>query len=326
LRYKFKVILTSLIIGLVIIIILANSNTLMASPDSKARKIIKKEITLSAETIQLNILDNVRPYNNGDVDIFGIRKLYDTKLGGFEWYMNMDNPEKDRYLYNFDKMQENDDDSYNIGGTSRLSVYSKGGVDYDEGTMDTYDFSKLAERGHWHKPSDWKNVEITGEYRYNGGDGAGITHYARSEDHSSLHDGCGGSSYKNKIYFDGTSNFNKEQSHPTSWEMPHIEHNYGDLKNNWFRFKAIVYNLPSGHVKLENWLDPYNNNNWIKIGQYVDQGGWGIDGTKCGGESDQIITWGSPMITFRWDNISLDFRNLSIREIEPAMQKMTNIS
>lgn len=70
---------------------------------------------------------------------------------------------------------------------------------------------------------------------------------------------------------------------------------------------------------LENWLDPNKNNNWIKIGQFVDNGGWGEDGTKCGGTPDHIITWGSPMITFRWDDISIDFRNLSIREIEPPI-------
>jgi len=91
------------------------------------------------------------------------------------------------------------------------------------------------------------------------------------------------------------------------------------LKDHWFRFKTIFYNLPTGHVKLENWLDPLDNNNWTKIGQYIDQGGWGKNGTKCGGKSDEIITWGSPMVTFRWDNISIDFRNLSVREIEPPI-------
>jgi hypothetical protein len=95
-----------------------------------------------------------------------------------------------------------------------------------------------------------------------------------------------------------------------------IKHGFGDLKDHWFRFKTVVYNLPTGYVKLENWLDPSDNNSWTKIGQYIDQGGWGKNGTKCGGKPDQIITWGSPMVTFRWDNISVDFKNLSVREIE----------
>ena len=65
------------------------------------------------------------------------------------------------------------------------------------------------------------------------------------------------SSYKNKIYFNGTSNFNKEQTHPFSWKAPHIKHGYGDLKDHWFRFKSIFYNLPTGYVKLENSLNPF---------------------------------------------------------------------
>ena len=39
---------------------------------------------------------------------------------------------------------------------------------------------------------------------------------------------------------------------------------------------------------------------------------------KCGGAPDQLITWGSPVATFRWDKTdNVHFRNLSIREIEP---------
>ena len=269
-----------------------------------------------SSTINSKILYGIASGNNSDVDIFGIRKIYVTKSEGFEWYMNMSNPQEDAYLYNYEKMRKNPDGSYSIGNISRLSVYSRDGIGYREGGMHTYDFANLNMKGYWYKPSDWKNVEITGEYHYRGGKGQGITQYARSEDHSLLHNGCGGSSYKNKIYFNGTSNFNKELNHPKSWRSQHIKHDYGDLKDRWFRFKSVIINLPNGNVKLENWLDPYNNNSWIKIGQYADQGGWGKNGTICGGKSDQIITWGSPMVTFRWDNISIDFRNLSVREIE----------
>jgi hypothetical protein len=34
-----------------------------------------------------------------------------------------------------------------------------------------------------------------------------------------------------------------------------------------------MYNLPDGTVKLENWLDPFLNNSWIKIAEYQDKGG-----------------------------------------------------
>lgn len=45
-----------------------------------------------------------------------------------------------------------------------------------------------------------------------------------------------------------------------------------------------MYNLQNGTVKLENWLDPYLNNTWIKIAEDHDSGGWGYDGNKCYGK------------------------------------------
>lgn len=314
-----------LIIGFVTGSLFTHNHNSIGITYSVASKMIKKDQLLYTGTSEFDTTNIIRPYSNSSLDIFGIRKLYDSKLGGYEWYMNMSNPQEDPYLYNYNKMEKNSDRSYNIGNFSRLSVYSKDGIGYPEGRMETYNFNKLSERGYWYKPNDWKNVEITGEYHYRGGNGQGITHYVRSEDHSQLHGGCGGSSYKSKIYFDGTSNFNKEQTHPFSSKLPHFEHNYGNLRDHWFRFKTIVYNLPADNVRLENWLDPFNNNNWTKIGDYIDQGGWGQNGTKCGGKSDQIIVWGSPMVTFRWDHLSIDFRNLSVREIELPIENITNI-
>ena len=87
-------------------------------------------------------------------------------------------------VYITHKMIKNPDGSYNIGNVSRLSVYSKDGIGYVEGSMDTDNFTSLSLKGYWYKPSDWKNAEITGEYHYRGGNGQGITQYARSEDHS----------------------------------------------------------------------------------------------------------------------------------------------
>jgi hypothetical protein len=69
--------------------------------------------------------------------------------------------------------------------------------------------------------------------------------------------------------------------------------------------KYVVYNFVQNGktvVKLENWLDNNNNGNWAKIYEYTDTGGWGNQGTQCGGDPDKIITWGGPVATFRWDS------------------------
>ena len=257
--------------------------------------------------------------NFSNFDIFEIKKIYPTKKNGFEWFMNDYDPESDPYLHNYKSIVRNEDGSYSIGERSRMGVYSKDGIGYPKGNMETYNFTELSKKGYWYKPTDWKNVEITGEYLYKKGEGPGITHYARSEDHSLINNGCGGSSYKLKIHFDGTSSISKEQTHPKPWKIQMNKGPVGKLDKDWFGFKGIMYNLPDGTVKLENWLDPFLNNTWIKIAEYQDKGGWGKDGKKCHGKEDQIITWGSPTATFRWDNVLIDFRNLSIREIQPPI-------
>jgi len=257
--------------------------------------------------------------NFSNFDIFGIKEIYPTKKNGFEWFMNNYDPESDSYLHNYKSMVRNEDGSYSIGERSRMGVYSKDGIGYPKGNMETYNFTELSKKGYWYKPTDWKNVEITGEYLYKIGEGPGITHYARSEHHSLINNGCGGSSYKLKIHFDGTSSISKEQTHPKPWKIQMNKSLFGKLDKDWFRFKGIMYNLPDGTVKLENWLDPFLNNTWIKIAENQDKGGWGKDGNKCQGKEDQIITWGSPTATFRWDNVLVDFRNLSVREIQPPI-------
>jgi hypothetical protein len=44
----------------------------------------------------------------------------------------------------------------------------------------------------------------------------------------------------------------------------------------------------------------------------------GTEDVVCGGAPDQIISWGGPIATFRWDSATdVDFKNLSVREIVP---------
>ena len=83
----------------------------------------------------------------------------------------------------------------------------------------------------------------------------------------------------------------------------------------------MIYNIVQNGqtaVKLEIWVDPNNNNSWQKVYDQVDSGGWGDNGQECGGITDQLITWGGPIATFRWDNANnVSIKNLSVREIQP---------
>ena len=71
---------------------------------------------------------------------------------------------------------------------------------------------------------------------------------------------------------------------------------------------------------MENYVDYNNDNNWKKVFETVDNCGWGSEGDYCKGSSDQLITWGGPITTFRWDTANdVDFKNLSVREIQPPV-------
>jgi hypothetical protein len=81
-----------------------------------------------------------------------------------------------------------------------------------------------------------------------------------------------------------------------------------------------MYNVKSNgitSVKEEIWLDPNATNKWIKVNEFTDAGGFGDQGQVCGGKPDQIISWGGPIATFRWDKTSdVDIKDLSLREIQ----------
>ena len=86
--------------------------------------------------------------------------------------------------------------------------------------------------------------------------------------------------------------------------------------------KGIFYNMNKGNVKIELWLDKDANNDWgaKPVLEFEDNGGnWKIDKNKnneCKGSKTERITWGGPVVIFRWDNLmDVDIKKVSVREI-----------
>jgi hypothetical protein len=87
-----------------------------------------------------------------------------------------------------------------------------------------------------------------------------------------------------------------------------------------------MYNIDNDSgVKMESYIDNDNNNKWVKVNELTDNGGWFARSSdeefysaNCNRPKDYVITNSGPIATFRADNIAFDFKNLSIREIEPA--------
>jgi hypothetical protein len=149
-----------------------------------------------------------------------------------------------------------------------------------------------------------------------------------------------GSSYHGNLYLPpgvGSpsfwGSFEKELSHTQGYCGPRGKVVTGTTTNSlhlgqWFGEKFVIRNSQDGgRVKVELWLDAAANGTWVKISEYTDQNGagndWsasavnGIDAAPYSVALNQLITWAGPYAGFRADNASLDFKLLSVREIDP---------
>jgi hypothetical protein len=192
---------------------------------------------------------------------------------------------------------------------------------YDQDKITTYKQESLATKGYMQSSNDWKNIEMTSYVKLISGSRDSFTWYARGGRHSDSNK-CEGTAYKSRLWYNGKTEFAKEQSHPdtTSTTQKSIA---GSLTGKWIGLKFVMYNFQKDGktvVKLETWLDPDNDKDFVKIYERIESGGWGDDGDRCGGSSDQIITWAGPIATFRWDDAkNVDIKWLSVREIQPLL-------
>jgi F5/8 type C domain len=258
----------------------------------------------------------------------GVKMIYPTVSGGETWFFNPTNPDDGQFDRNGAEISKNTDSSWHLKpGTTRMLAFTKSsGFPSDEvrSSLPTYDYSRLAQIGYFYKPTDWKNVEITIYVKVlsTAGGGDEISLVSRSVRHSTnVHEGCGGSSYHNNIDFtNGKFKFKKEMWHVNYDIKPYSGITIGSTMNKWIGFKGIVYNLPDGSVKLESYVDKDNNNNWQKATELVDKGNWGNDMTHCNARTGgAAVTWGSPMIIFKSNGVTYDFKKFSVRQIVPPV-------
>ena len=257
-------------------------------------------------------------------DVFGIKKIYPTKAGGEEWFMDMTDGRDTRSSP--PSLTKNSDGSFKVRSTQvRYGVYTTSG--YNPGEIETLNHGLIAQNGFMQSPNDWKNVEMTGYVKVNSGQsGENFAWYARGGRHTGdgNPEGCEGSAYKPDLYYDGRVRFAKEQWH-VSYVFTDHKRPISSIEDKWVGFKGVMWNtVQNGQtvVKMEIWLDAnvdgMQNGPWLRVDENTDAGGWGNSGNECGGASDQIITWGGPIATFRWDGATdVDIKNFSVREIQP---------
>ncbi len=255
-------------------------------------------------------------------DRFGVKEMYCTKPGGDEWFMDMNNLSIDtKRLDPPDGITKNTEDAQNpfyrsTASSVRLNIASLGG--YDAKKITTTDQVKLASQLYMQSTADWKNVEMTGYVRVTKIDEEdNFGWLARGGIHSTDTDlRCQGTGYKGMLYYSGGSRISKYQRTDTQTISPLKAATLAaKLEDKWVGLKTVIFSVSNG-VKIEVYADWDATNNWVKIDEKLDTTGFGQDGV-CGGIDNQVITWGGPIATFSWDNADVDFKKLSIREIDP---------
>ena len=256
------------------------------------------------------------------IDKFGITKLYPTKNGGREWYIDMSDPVSDKTFYTTAKIIKQADGSWQVDGQQvkndiRLEVGTPNGTE------------------------KWKNVEITGYAKvirtighesYVDSDLDNVFQwYARGGKHDDARP-CEGSSIKGRLYLNGDTSWIKEIWHDGGYTKeknkspttgPLVWKNYSDgsyYDGKWFGFKVIIINIEDSAVSMESYIDSNADNNWTKVNNLVDNGNWSSDSPEfynvdCNRPSNYVVTGSGAIAAFRTDNMIWDFKYLSVREI-----------
>lgn len=248
-----------------------------------------------------------------EADKFGIREIYPTKENGREWYMNMENPKEDEHFsITFNpNITKQEDGSWRISTpVVRMNVKTLEGE------------------------TNWKNVEMTGyakiagviENSSNKVIENDLTWYARGGKHNQEIP-CEATAYMGGLYDNGKVGWKKELWFVGGYtDERQSEKVTNSLVDRWVGWKVVIYNInDNSEVKLESYIDNTNTNYWVKVTDLVDDGGWFAKmpdshffDADCSKDKDFIITNSGSTATFRSDNLIWDFKNLSVREIQPT--------
>lgn len=248
------------------------------------------------------------------LDKFGIVEIYPTKSGGREWFIDMNNPADDPGFNSGSNITKQLDGSWQING--RLD-------------NDTHVGEVRMEVSRLPGSEEWKNVEMTGYAKIlpSNNPNDSLVWSIRGGKHNSTIP-CEGTALKGGIDVNGTVSWVKEIWHTGGYTNKRAETQVTEpIIGRWIGWKVVVYNINNNTaVKMESYLDDKANNHWLKVTDLIDNGGWYADepdllffSVDCGKTKDHIITRGGPMAIFRSDNMTWNFRDLSVREIQPPL-------
>jgi hypothetical protein len=247
-----------------------------------------------------------------DPDKFGIEEIYPVANNGPVWYINNEDPQNDDNFY-FRSLEDIDlEEEEEEGGQEEFRMDAETGTE------------KHGVRIHVDSPKGvWKNVEMSGYFKLLDGQDE-FTLIARHG--PSYHDngGCDAYGYYGMLSAEGDAFFKKKTYHHGGGYTARtavVENVVSELQDRWIGIKFMVYDVDNGDVKLELWIDDGDEtNNWRKVTEYIDDGGWETEESHCDRPKDYIIDSGT-RASFRVDDSEFEFKKLSVKEIEPGEPK-----
>jgi hypothetical protein len=251
-------------------------------------------------------------------DRFGVVQLYPTIDGGREWFASWES-KRTVSPYTFDKQEplmRNEDGVLKIdsgiaavrAGMTRLVITTP----------------KDSE-GRITAPL-WRNVEMTIYARYGATKGEldyrALYLSARSGEQHNDKVPCEGTSYHATARFDGQFGFKKELWHTGGYTKlrsaaasklwPTIP------KDRWIGLKFVCRNRDKdSRVDLSLYLDQTANNDWKLVAHTIDEGDWSGESAGCGRPINAVIAEAGPAVYFRTDDVDVELKKFSVREISP---------
>ncbi|HEX6075854.1 MAG TPA: discoidin domain-containing protein, partial [Micromonosporaceae bacterium] len=278
------------------------------------------------------------PSNPVGYDPNGVKQVYPTRTGrAAAWTLGYS-----------DWATRFNTDGGSVSGSGKTTVVTNSGqvrmsVESVDGTCDGItDHGRALSQGYMCSTNDWTNWELTGYVQLATAAGSDSdqdwTWYGNGGRHTGdgTREGCKGSAYKGSYHYrDADVRWGKESYHVNydykPWTNVTGGYDYTQNKSRWLGMKVIRYEFSRGGqrgIRLETWLDlsgvdssgnPVNS--WQKVRvveDHPDQPSWGTDATYCNApRNDQVMLWGGPYVTFRWDNTTSRLRLASAREIVP---------
>jgi hypothetical protein len=133
-------------------------------------------------------------------------------------------------------------------------------------------------------PDGWKDIEMTGYVKLESFSfDEEFAWAARSGKHTAS-DPCDGTAYFGALGFSDRAWFQKKIFHGEGYTGKRYSTQTAEpLQHRWVGIKMMTYNIDQG-IKLELWVDDKADNNWLKVAETTDSGGWSNKVEYCGRE------------------------------------------